>query len=107
MFFFFFQAEDGIRDKLVTGVQTCALPIWVPNVSWPCAGRSSLLELAVWARGNRRRNVISAGRARKGPTPGAGPWYNERWRAGSREQGRGSGGVGTLDGGQGRRAHGR
>src|SRR2546425_3255500 len=26
-FFFFFQAEDGIRDKLVTGVQTCALPI--------------------------------------------------------------------------------
>src|SRR3989441_5542672 len=27
-FFFFFQAEDGIRDKLVTGVQTCALPIW-------------------------------------------------------------------------------
>src|SRR2546425_4066251 len=25
---FFFQAEDGIRDKLVTGVQTCALPIW-------------------------------------------------------------------------------
>src|SRR2546425_596854 len=28
-FFFFFQAEDGIRDKLVTGVQTCALPISV------------------------------------------------------------------------------
>src|SRR5258708_18356229 len=28
MFFFFFQAEDGIRDDLVTGVQTCALPIW-------------------------------------------------------------------------------
>ena len=26
---FFFQAEDGIRDKLVTGVQTCALPIFV------------------------------------------------------------------------------
>ena len=25
---FFFQAEDGIRDRLVTGVQTCALPIW-------------------------------------------------------------------------------
>src|SRR6266545_4482279 len=35
--FFFFQAKDGIRDKLVTGVQTCALPIsricdWVPGV---------------------------------------------------------------------------
>src|SRR6266498_4408479 len=27
-FFFFFQAEDGIRDADVTGVQTCALPIW-------------------------------------------------------------------------------
>src|SRR6266705_5327671 len=26
-FFFFFQAEDGIRDRTVTGVQTCALPI--------------------------------------------------------------------------------
>src|SRR5258708_2566266 len=28
VFFFFFQAEDGIRDDLVTGVQTCALPIF-------------------------------------------------------------------------------
>src|SRR2546421_6702806 len=27
IFFFFFQAEDGIRDLIVTGVQTCALPI--------------------------------------------------------------------------------
>src|SRR5256885_3972228 len=27
LFFFFFQAEDGIRDYRVTGVQTCALPI--------------------------------------------------------------------------------
>src|SRR5437879_9583114 len=27
-FFFFFQAEDGIRDTSVTGVQTCALPIY-------------------------------------------------------------------------------
>src|SRR5687767_15356825 len=31
VFFFFFQAEDGIRDKLVTGVQTCALPILNPG----------------------------------------------------------------------------
>src|ERR1022692_3151527 len=31
--FFFFQAEDGIRDYKVTGVQTCALPIWyIPPV---------------------------------------------------------------------------
>src|SRR5260370_28546162 len=28
VFFFFFQAEDGIRDSSVTGVQTCALPIF-------------------------------------------------------------------------------
>src|SRR5229473_3890881 len=38
VFFFFFQAEDGIRDKLVTGVQTCALPI----SSWN-AGATSIL----------------------------------------------------------------
>ena len=34
-FLFFFQAEDGIRDDLVTGVQTCALPIWF-RASAPC-----------------------------------------------------------------------
>src|SRR5207253_6425927 len=39
-FFFFFQAEDGIRDGHVTGVQTCALPIsftieaWKPVAFW-------------------------------------------------------------------------
>src|SRR2546425_8300000 len=33
LFFFFFQAEDGIRDKLVTGVQTCALPISATSAS--------------------------------------------------------------------------
>src|SRR5207248_7731035 len=38
--FFFFQAEDGIRDRTVTGVQTCALPIfaiyrmWKPRDWW-------------------------------------------------------------------------
>src|SRR2546429_5439437 len=31
LFFFFFQAEDGIRDVAVTGVQTCALPISFPG----------------------------------------------------------------------------
>src|SRR5437764_13088526 len=30
LIFFFFQAEDGIRDTSVTGVQTCALPISLP-----------------------------------------------------------------------------
>src|SRR2546430_9160576 len=33
IFFFFFQAEDGIRDLTVTGVQTCALPISHADVS--------------------------------------------------------------------------
>src|SRR5690349_23112143 len=39
MLFFFFQAEDGIRDLYVTGVQTCALPISVhpdPGAQRPC-----------------------------------------------------------------------
>src|SRR5947209_15287814 len=31
LFFFFFQAEDGIRDIGMTGVQTCALPIYLPQ----------------------------------------------------------------------------
>src|SRR5438876_11683312 len=36
-FFFFFQAEDGIRDGRVTGVQTCALPICLRGWRrWPC-----------------------------------------------------------------------
>src|SRR5262249_59225175 len=41
VFFFFFQAEDGIRDWSVTGVQTCALPIFlaqVDQVHRRCAG---------------------------------------------------------------------
>src|SRR5436309_11903324 len=33
--FFFFQAEDGIRDFHVTGVQTCALPIYAGSVVCP------------------------------------------------------------------------
>src|SRR5207245_3973150 len=41
---FFFQAEDGIRDATVTGVQTCALPIWKAR---PAPGAS--------AEGRRRR----------------------------------------------------
>ena len=43
VFFFFFQAEDGIRDHCVTGVQTCALPIWAPYVP-PLSGRKSRVE---------------------------------------------------------------
>src|SRR2546430_12208216 len=41
--FFFFQAEDGIRDLTVTGVQTCALPIW-PHVLVAADGGRRALE---------------------------------------------------------------
>src|SRR5688572_32010540 len=41
--FFFFQAEDGIRDLTVTGVQTCALPISRPTLR----GSKLALEVAV------------------------------------------------------------
>src|SRR5437763_17089471 len=40
-FFFFFQAEDGIRDTSVTGVQTCALPISRTRPGTPAAARPS------------------------------------------------------------------
>src|SRR5438105_15808906 len=39
--FFFFQAEDGIRDPLVTGVQTCALPIWASDLDIVRAARAA------------------------------------------------------------------
>src|SRR2546427_5371042 len=56
VFFFFFQAEDGIRDLTVTGVQTCALPIWLVTCISTCTsgqrcrnwGMSS--PSTVWAR---------------------------------------------------------
>src|SRR2546422_8361702 len=38
-FFFFFQAEDGIRDVAVTGVQTCALPIYATDLLVPADHR--------------------------------------------------------------------
>src|SRR2546429_7280913 len=42
--FFFFQAEDGIRDVAVTGVQTCALPIsYSPYDNVPAGPRPNLL----------------------------------------------------------------
>src|SRR5256885_8449313 len=46
MFFFFFQAEDGIRDYKVTGVQTCALPIYrISNLAQ--LERKTLVRIAV------------------------------------------------------------
>src|SRR5690606_40357742 len=59
--FFFFQAEDGIRDFHVTGVQTCALPIYrqpmfseiVPTgVRWS-DGRIQNVDVILWCTGFR------------------------------------------------------
>src|SRR5689334_3414287 len=68
--FFFFQAEDGIRDGTVTGVQTCALPIWTasPQDGSPSAPPSGAL-------GQPLRSV-SSGRSEiwrwRGPSRGSG-----------------------------------
>src|SRR2546429_9388607 len=45
--FFFFQAEDGIRDVAVAGVQTCALPISDPGEQERIAGHHSGDEVAM------------------------------------------------------------
>src|SRR2546429_6201417 len=75
-FFFFFQAEDGIRDVAVTGVQTCALPISArarpAEASRPAAVRVALVlppPVRVQRAGARpRRRRGEAGR-RAGRTP--------------------------------------
>src|SRR2546425_5250420 len=60
---FFFQAEDGIRDKLVTGVQTCALPICPP-----CR--------CVRALRGRARPGVRPYRTHCAPSPGSQPGDN-------------------------------
>ena len=60
----FFQAEDGIRDYKVTGVQTCALPIWP---AWPWASRcTSRSPCARWTRGSERRDPLPAFSRKRG-----------------------------------------
>src|SRR2546422_4752896 len=63
-FFFFFQAEDGIRDVAVTGVQTCALPISRRPRSAPC-GRARLGSASPQTapRAQRARPAAGGGRA--------------------------------------------
>src|SRR2546422_6585623 len=48
--FVFLQAEDGIRDVAVTGVQTCALPIFFVGGSLVNVGGHSPLEPAAWGK---------------------------------------------------------
>src|SRR5262249_59696952 len=52
--FFFFQAEDGIRDWSVTGVQTCALPIYLD----PTYGVGSFLGKHLDAQGHGRAGRV-------------------------------------------------
>src|SRR2546422_4183172 len=67
--FFFFQAEDGIRDVAVTGVQTCALPISFSPAEGAIALalhgpiRYDRLVAAVATRGFARRTVLGAVRS--------------------------------------------
>jgi len=60
LFFFFFQAEDGIRDIGVTGVQTCALPIWALLLR--AAGDGGIASGELPADPLRRRALAAARR---------------------------------------------
>src|SRR2546422_1216269 len=82
---FFFQAEDGIRDVAVTGVQTCALPIFIAAGTWLVAGGRldapvlplltllalsafiPLWEVAQVGRRSEKRRVGKEGRSRWAP----------------------------------------
>src|SRR5687767_15496349 len=68
---FFFQAEDGIRDKLVTGVQTCALPISGSPQSrdGTCRGRCGVASPASLRR-PARGTPASVARCRRPGAPG-------------------------------------
>src|SRR5256886_13572522 len=65
--FFFFQAEDGIRDLTVTGVQTCALPIYVGLRSAPCSHASANFNAPPASSESYARTAAAAATA-AGPT---------------------------------------
>src|SRR5207244_5422616 len=70
--FFFFQAEDGIRDDLVTGVQTCALPISGsrgPGEGWRARRRTACRQ-SRRRPGRRRRPPRWSGRPPEGRRAG-------------------------------------
>src|SRR2546422_10577900 len=79
-FFFFFQAEDGIRDVAVTGVQTCAVPATtvatrsVRMMSWGPGNGSPArnpVAPAMIARPNQAATVARAAPGRRGKEMGA------------------------------------
>src|SRR5215813_8689863 len=58
-FFFFFQAEDGIRDADVTGVQTCALPICGLLSEFDVRGGGPTTRGGSLSGGNQQKVVIA------------------------------------------------
>src|SRR5207247_7851012 len=96
---FFFQAEDGIRDPLVTGVQTCALPISL--TSGGTSPASGIVPPEVRARKRLPRRAWSRSFTRSQRIRGAAPLRSEERRVG-REW---SSGGGTIDLGNARDAY--
>src|SRR2546421_2555293 len=83
-FFFFFQAEDGIRDLIVTGVQTCALPILKPFAEAAEKMRALVLRLREDGHDIRRLDMggglgVPYG---DGPEPPSPPERSEERRVG-------------------------
>src|SRR3989449_6394238 len=71
MSFFFFQAEDGIRDVAVTGVQTCALPISAARDEQDgVRGRQGEPRCEPLAGRNREANAAEDGGPARGPAGG-------------------------------------
>src|SRR5438874_8469614 len=88
--FFFFQAEDGIRYLYVTGVQTCALPIWPGRSSGSFSTRSRPRTSA----GPPDRNVAT--RRGRSLTPPPGPAYGASTRSEERRVGKERRSGGTV-----------
>src|SRR5205809_5905796 len=76
-FFFFFQAEDGIRDVAVTGVQTCALPIYSSLA--PALLRSGANELWVRVAQPAPGDSLRFPRPKIGPYAELAPAFNHRF----------------------------
>src|SRR2546426_6668801 len=64
--FFFFQAEDGIRDYKVTGVQTCALPILCAPIEY-----TDSVSLSPFRMSFRKSNFMGASPAYTGVVAGS------------------------------------
>src|SRR5438034_11694357 len=91
--FFFFQAEDGIRDHCVTGVQTCALPISRERVAraLDVVDRQPALDPAALLLGpGPKRELLARERASAGRR-------DEIGRASCRERGESSVGTGASN----------